>query len=393
MNNNPPQPPPYGGKYDCADPNPSWTPEQRERWLLRQLEINRRNVVGQVTNIASYLLSNIDSTQAQSQQPQQSRRVSQPNRQRNRRNVPAYAPQSSVSETTTQQARKAGRRSKRGPWDPDAPCCECGSFEHQLANHPNPSTPEGYLRGCLPCNTKDHSHNQCPNRKKTGIFHYYRKQRDGLCPAEWHGDMREIPTKKGEYQLELMPLTPSFALRNLYEDVLNFKHPGRGGNVELKSDPFWESDQAWSNVGCFSNPLARVDAEELEKWKSESSSRYAEMRSVLAKMYNERQESAPTAAQLSNFSSMILPLAAASTPRPRTMDGEAHPSIQRAGQNQQDQDLRRQGTERRYPSSMSPQLAYPPASNASLNPQHITPRDRDTRDQCELSRNLARGSY
>jgi hypothetical protein len=39
-----PHPLPFGGKYDCIDPDPSWTQEERQLWLARQLVLGGQQV-------------------------------------------------------------------------------------------------------------------------------------------------------------------------------------------------------------------------------------------------------------------------------------------------------------------------------------------------------------
>jgi hypothetical protein len=202
----------------------------------------------------------------------------------------------------------ASKKARKNRFDPTAPCCECGSTEHQLAGHPNPNTPEGYLQGCLPCNTKDHSFDQCTKftrrEKKGSLYHYYRMGRHGLCPGEWHGDSREISDRHGNYSLSPMPLTPGFAFRNLYPNEKTFKLPHKGGQQKIIVDPFWSSDQAWMNVGYFSNPLTRTAAGALKIWKLDTETRHAGIQDDIIKKYNDRVESAPTLKQLANFSSI-----------------------------------------------------------------------------------------
>lgn len=114
--------------------------------------------------------------------------------------------------------------------DPNDPCCQCGSTVHQLKHHPNPNTSQGYLRGCLYCNKLDHFFASCPFRGnfKGKIWYFLRECRTGLCPTEDFRDFREIHkhVDNAEYSVEMhLPLTPEFALANLYPEEIAFRHP------------------------------------------------------------------------------------------------------------------------------------------------------------------------
>lgn len=192
-----------------------------------------------------------------------------------------------------------------------APCCECGSTKHQLSSHPNPNTPEGYLRGCLHCNTKDHSFADCKNltfmMKISTLYYYYRECREGLCPGEWHGDPREIPDVERNYSMGMMPLSPGFALANPYGNEQNFKHSDVEGHHKLKIDLLWTSNNAWSSLGCFANPRARVNGKVLMGWISDTDNRHSTIRSRIGEQHKHQSRTAPTTIQLLNFSSVPYP--------------------------------------------------------------------------------------
>ncbi|KAF8850188.1 hypothetical protein BDZ45DRAFT_696934 [Acephala macrosclerotiorum] len=218
---------------------------------------------------------------------------------------------SKLNSKDARKKKKAHKRRENRPFDPKAPCCECGSVVHQLSGHPNANTPQGYLRGCLICNVKAHSFAQCtalqPGQKLKSLFHYLRRGRNGLAPAEWHGDPREIMKDMGNtWRLAFMPWTPEFARTYRYRDEINFKPPGRNvvGTSGVMFDSFWDSDQAWSNIGCFSNPEARVDAEELRKWQDDTQARHLAIYESLCVQRVEGHESAPTKEQQANWSSI-----------------------------------------------------------------------------------------
>lgn len=208
---------------------------------------------------------------------------------------------------------RLGKKSSlpKKPFDRKAPCYECGSLVHQLAGHPNANTSHGYLRGCLPCNTKAHSFAQCkrfkPGQKWRQYWKYYREGREGLAPGEYHLDPREtMDARDNKYNLRCMPLTQAYAKANPYPDEINFKPPGRNvvGASQLMFDPFWKSDLAWSNIGCFSNTEARVDAEELQKWQDDAQKRHLAIYESLSLQHDEGQDSAPTKEQQANWSSI-----------------------------------------------------------------------------------------
>lgn len=147
--------------------------------------------------------------------------------------------------------------------DSDQFCCVCHSTEHKLADHPNPNTPEGFLRGCPVCNTTAHSLAQCrrvkPQQRQRYRYHYLRKCREGRCPLEYHHDFREVPNAQGQLTLEHLPLTPEFALANRYPNEHLFKPKAAGGESELISDSFWASGDPQRDAGRFVYPHARFD--------------------------------------------------------------------------------------------------------------------------------------
>ncbi|KAH7417790.1 hypothetical protein BKA64DRAFT_761404 [Cadophora sp. MPI-SDFR-AT-0126] len=160
-------------------------------------------------------------------------------------------------------------------WQPDSsdPCCQCGSHVHQLKHHPNPNTPQEYLRGCLHCNKLSHPFSKCPHRQdsKRLKWYYLRTCRTGLCPAEDFRDFREISKldndEKAQYCVETnLPLTPQFALKHIYPDEKNFQHPLEGGDYVLFEDPFWESGDPLADLGCFGIEDAPADNREQERW-------------------------------------------------------------------------------------------------------------------------------
>lgn len=175
--------------------------------------------------------------------------------------------------------------------DPSEPCCQCGSYVHQLKYHPNPNTPQGYLRGCFHCNKLSHSFSKCPYRHdlKKLKWYYLRTCRTGLCPAEDFRDFREIPKLNddgmGQYSVEMyLPLTPQFALNHPYPDERNFRHPLEGGDFVLFEDPFWESEDPLADLGCFGVKGFSSDDLEQALWTNLTRHR----RSVLQKQVEER---------------------------------------------------------------------------------------------------------
>ncbi|KAF8850195.1 hypothetical protein BDZ45DRAFT_751980 [Acephala macrosclerotiorum] len=222
MNNQRPLPL-YGGEYESFDPDPSWSPEEHLLWLDCQREIRAQQLQHQSVEAQSIKPFGQQNAIAKARKRASQGRIGQPS-----------AKKEGGGEGTSRTKTKKKNKKNSDAFDKDEPCCVCQSLEHQLSGHPNPNTPQGYLSGCLPCNTLAHSFAKCtnlkPSQKKTSLFHYYRRCRVGMCPGEWHGDFQEIKDKDGNYHLDLMPLTPTFALRNLYFDERGFKHPARNGN-------------------------------------------------------------------------------------------------------------------------------------------------------------------
>ncbi|KAF8850197.1 hypothetical protein BDZ45DRAFT_751982 [Acephala macrosclerotiorum] len=216
---------------------------------------------------------------------------------------------------TARNQRKLAKRIRdkkalnRPKYHPNQPCAQCHSCEHQLVGHPNPNTRQGYLKGCLPCNALDHSFAECkrfkPGQKWKEFYHYYIVKREGMCPGEFHGDIREIVNREGNYTLEHMPLTQGFALDNIYPDVEHFRAPGKDDDrTMLKSDPYWNSAIAWSNLGCWAEPDARVHPRERESWLAGEQERQEKIHRNLVKQYIDQRESAPPIVQLLNFSTI-----------------------------------------------------------------------------------------
>ncbi|CZR67793.1 uncharacterized protein PAC_17692 [Phialocephala subalpina] len=196
--------------------------------------------------------------------------------------------------------KKLETRLEKKPFDTTAPCCKCQSLVHQLAGHPNANTPEGYLKGCLPCNTKDHSFSQCtrtkPGQKWCKWWRYYREGREGLAPGESHLDPREIKDARGDaYNLLCMPFTPAYAKANPYPDEINFKPRAR----------------YVANLGCFSGRHARIGSAEQEKWEHNDfvnrKALHWDFWQSLETQYNARKPSACTKEQLDNFSTIHHP--------------------------------------------------------------------------------------
>ncbi|XMA10826.1 hypothetical protein WAI453_003617 [Rhynchosporium graminicola] len=116
--------------------------------------------------------------------------------------------------------------------DPQKLCRQCGSLVHQLKHHPNPNTPEGYLRGCVHCNSLYHRLTTCPHRDMfaDNEWYYLRECRTGLCPVEDFRDFREIHRLDAdgrlEYSVEMhLPLTPRPAVGKEYGKESRFQHP------------------------------------------------------------------------------------------------------------------------------------------------------------------------
>ncbi|CZS88404.1 uncharacterized protein RAG0_00152 [Rhynchosporium agropyri] len=140
--------------------------------------------------------------------------------------------------------------------DPQNFCCQCGSLVHQLKHHPNPNTPEGYLRGCVHCNSLDHRLTTCPHRDMfaDNEWYYLRECRTGLCPVEDFRDFKEIHRLDADGRLEYsvethLPLTPRWALGKKYGKESRFQHPLEGGELELREDPFWSSADLLIDLG------------------------------------------------------------------------------------------------------------------------------------------------
>ncbi|CZR67782.1 uncharacterized protein PAC_17681 [Phialocephala subalpina] len=152
------------------------------------------------------------------------------------------------------------------------------------------------------------------------LYQYYIVMREGMCPGEFHGDIREIVNREGNYTLKHLPLTQGFALDNLYTNVENFKAPGKDDDrTMLKSDPYWTSEDAWAYLGRWAEASARVPDLERKAWFAEEQDRHERIRQNLIRQYLDQKESAPSLVQLANFSTIHTKL----TSRFESIDGWA----------------------------------------------------------------------
>ncbi|KAG4427471.1 hypothetical protein IFR05_017045, partial [Cadophora sp. M221] len=105
----------------------------------------------------------------------------------------------------------------------------------------------------------------------------------GLCPAEDYRDFRELNMllEYGQpaYSVEMhLPLTPEFALANLYPDEIGFRHPLEDGNIELLEDPFWDSGDPLAGLGRFGDHTPEVDQSDRFMWGRRAGERQYEIR-------------------------------------------------------------------------------------------------------------------